>query len=492
MLIMVIGVLSIILAFEHAPYVQLSDPAWTIAAVAAATVIPFGVAGFVSRRSIRLLERNPADPGIGQFAYGRGLTIVQWLLGAAHALVLLTTDWMDLCHEVPIIGEWALVPGLLAGVPLLASITMLWIAAYPADRAIREIALETHLFRGQPTQPVWSLGKYLAFNFRHQVFIVLVPMLLILAARDLILMYRMQIRSVIDHDFAPDLLLGGTAGLVAVIAPLLLRHIWVTAPLPQSPLRDQLERLCKKLRLRCREILVWNSSGMITNAAVMGVIAPLRYVLITDAMLEQMDDRKVEAVFGHEAGHVKRHHILFFLLFALISGCLITIMTHRLQGVDRLTYQIVTAVAGVLLMLKWGFLFGFVSRAFERQADLFGVYTLELTGLPCSGACAIHAPADEQANGDQQPICRTAAHLFSETLNEVAILNNIPGEAWSWRHGSIASRSRILQKYANDPSAVAAFEHSVWRMKLAIFTMAVVAVVATIWDLELWRILIGK
>jgi len=186
---------------------------------------------------------------------------------------------------------------------------------------------------------------------------------------------------------------------------------------------------------------------------------------------------------------VKRHHITFFLLFALISGCLITILTHHLQGLDRLTYQIATGVAGVLLVLKWGLLFGVVSRAFERQADLFGVRTLELAGVPCQGPCAVHAPGKADARADGSAICRTAANLFSETLNDVALLNNIPPEAWSWRHGSIASRSRTLQKYAQDPREVRAFERRVRNMKLAIAVCAVAAVAGTIWDLELWRIL---
>jgi len=32
-----------------------------------------------------------------------------------------------------------------------------------------------------------------------------------------------------------------------------------------------------------------------------------------------MNERQVEAVFGHEAGHVKHYHIHFYLLFAALS-----------------------------------------------------------------------------------------------------------------------------------------------------------------------------
>ena len=117
---------------------------------------------------------------------------------------------------------------------------------------------------------------------------------------------------------------------------------------------------------------------LIVNAAVMGVVAPLRYVLITDGMLEQLEDTKIEAVFGHEAGHVKRHHILYFLLFVLISGCVVTIFSVRTQHLDSqsLQLQLLATLVGVVLLFKWAVLFGWISRRFERQADIFGVRTL--------------------------------------------------------------------------------------------------------------------
>lgn len=486
MLIVVIGVLSLILAFPRAPYPWVRDPAWIIACTAIATLLPPALAMIAGRRAVNALNRTPADPSLGQYRYGRGMMMAQWSLGLLQGALVTMTDWLDMCGRAPWIPDWPMVPGLLAGLPLLLSIVLIWVAIYPADRAIREIALEVYLFRGKPAQPVWSLGRFVMFNLRHQVLIVLVPMLLILAARDTIEMYERQIRHALGHPFAPDLLLGTAALGVALIAPLLLRHIWITVPLPAGPLRDQLGVLCRKLKMRCREILVWKSGGMIINAAVMGVIAPVRYVMITDAMLEQMEDRKIEAVFGHEAGHVKRHHILFFLLFAFISGCVLTVLAQWLQGRDRATFQVVTAIAGGVLLFKWGVLFGWVSRQFERQADVFGVRTLMLSGLPCSSPCAVHGE-DKTNHGD--PLCATAAHLFSETLNDVAHLNNIPTEAWSWRHGSIASRSRTLQRYARDPDATAGFERGILRVKAVILIAATISCAWAIWALRLWTLL---
>jgi len=51
----------------------------------------------------------------------------------------------------------------------------------------------------------------------------------------------------------------------------------------------------------------------------MGLFAPLRYVMLSDGLLESMEDEKIEAVFGHEVGHVKLRHMEFFLVFAIAS-----------------------------------------------------------------------------------------------------------------------------------------------------------------------------
>ena len=494
MYLVVIGILSLILAFTGPPFRWgLMDRGWIFAAVAAATLIPPGIAWLLARRALKLLDRNIADPSIGQYAFGRGMVIIQTVLGVSHAAIISMTNWLNICEQVPVVGKWFVIPGFLAALPFLVSILLIWIVNYPADRAIRQIAVETFLFRGRPARPVWELPRYLLFNLRHQVLFIFVPMLLILLARDAVVRYDKQIREWTGQNSMPDLLLGASALIVAVIAPSILRRIWVTQPLPEGPLRDRLLHLCSKLKMRCREILIWHSGGMIVNAAVMGVIAPFRYFLITDAMLEQLEDRHIEAVFGHEAGHVKKHHIFFFLLFAFISGCLVTSLSERGRGMNHFTYQVAIAVVAGFLMFKWGVLFGWISRAFERQADLYGVRTLAASGLPCQLPCAVHPSADNPGPAAQPAndaaICQTAAHLFGDTLDQVAVLNGIPTHARSWRHGSISLRNRTLIRYASDTEAVFHFERRVARIKLGIALAALVSGLLAAWDLKLWTLL---
>ena len=490
MYLVVIAILAIVLALRQPLYPLVADPGLIVAAVAAATLLPAAVGMLVARRAVYLLDRHPERPGRGQAAFGHGMLLIQILLAACHGGILVCTGWLPICRGAPVVGKWPLVPGMLTLIPFLLSILLVWIAVYPADRAVRQIALEVYLFRGRPLRPVWTLFRFLTYNLRHQVLFVLIPMMLILAAHDLIVHYQEEIRAFTRHHYAPDFLVGLAALAVAVVTPEILRWVWDTQRLPDGPLRDRLQLLARKLRLRCRDILVWRSGGMIVNAAVMGMVAPLRYVLITDAMLEQMDDTKIEAVFGHEAGHVKRHHIQFFLLFAVISGCAMTVFSARTAGLARANYelyQILVTVAGVVLALKWGVLFGWVSRRFERQADVFGVRTLAASGLPCTQPCLLHAlktATDDGSAGDR--LCSTAAQMFSQALHEVAVLNGMRPEARSWRHSSISSRSRFLQQLAQDPRRTQRFERTVTAVKAAIFVAAVIGSLWTAYEMKVW------
>lgn len=490
MFIVVLAFFSLILALQRPLYPYLSGSGWAWACQAAAVLVPVFLAWRISAKTIRMLDRAPEDPSDAQYFHHRATTSLQLAIGGVHAAILLCTDWLTICYQNSAISDWPALPGLLASLPFLLTILLYWLALYPADRAVRQIAIEVYIARARPVQPVWSLGQYLMFNLRHQVLFILIPMLLILVVRDIVARYDDQLARLSKYANVSDLILGTAAGVIAIIAPVMLRYIWVTQRLPDGPLRDRLSLLAKKLRMGCREILVWKSGGMLVNAAVMGVFAPFRYVLLTDGMLAQMDDTKIEAVFGHEAGHVKRHHILFFLLFALISGCALTIFSIRFRPSDRATYQIASAIIGTILLLKWGVVFFWISRKFERQADLYGVHALQTAGVPCQQVCPAHGHPDDAPpqSANEDAICSTCADIFSATLYDVAILNGIAPDSGSMRHGTIADRSQFLQKLAHDPRARVRFERSVWLIKFFIFVAAIGFSIWAAIEMRLWEL----
>jgi STE24 endopeptidase len=496
MFLVVIGILSLILTFPAPPFPWLAARLPVFASVAVATLLPALVMHLGAGRAVRSFETHPEDPTWGQNTQSNWALAAQITLAICHGSLIACTRWLTVCERLPIVGDVPGLPGLVAAMPFLFSILLVWVVGYPAERAARQIALEIKLFEGKPAHPAWELGEYVLFQFRHQVLFILVPMLLVLIARDLIDWRKEELIARFNNDDIPDLLLGVAAVGVAVFTPAILRHVWDTRPLPQGTLRSQLDRMCQRLGMRCREILVWRTGGMIVNAMVMGVLPRWRYVLITDGLLERMEDVKIEAVFGHESGHVKRRHIWYFMLFAFISGCLMTVVAQYVRS-DRGLLETLVIVAGVVMLFKWGVVFGWVSRQFERQADLFGVRTLALSGLECSSRCALHAgvaggPApfaslDGRRLGGE-PLCPTAAHVFADMLHEVAKLNGIPPEAPSWRHGSISLRARTVEALAHDPAAAARFERRVWRIQMGILIAAALAIAWAAWSIRIWTI----
>ncbi len=124
---------------------------------------------------------------------------------------------------------------------------------------------------------------------------------------------------------------------------------------------------------------MWNTHGRITNAMVVGVIPRLRYVLLSDRLVEELTPEEVEAVFGHEVGHVKHHHILFYVGFFLVSVLVVfgiwNVATSRVPAIAQ--YFPATEDWAQLPFVGLAFayifvVFGFLSRRCERQADVFG------------------------------------------------------------------------------------------------------------------------
>jgi len=185
-------------------------------------------------------------------------------------------------------------------------------------------------------------------------------------------------------------------------------------------------------------------------------------------------------VFGHEAGHVKKHHILFLLLFAasslMIAGGLVELAEARWEWLDR---QVLEAGALVVVALVWLVGFGWVSRRFERQADVFGVQVLSESIRDFRMPFAYHQAYPR--GPARRALCMTAAVRFAGALERIAVLNGIPVHARSWRHSSIASRARLVQTLAAHPARLARFQRVVLATKVGLVLVSAAAAAVTVW-----------
>lgn len=487
-----ITILAYVILFWHAEapgelrLVREDDVLWTLLVVLLQPPILAAAAWLSSRHAHRLLVRQPGAPQAAQHFHHRATVWLRAATIAGFAAAVFLTRWpIWFTFSTPALQ---IVGDLVVLSPFVVGVLALWVAAYPLERALRAHAVSFAPHMGPEQTRRWRLRSYLDFNLRHHVFVVAVPMTLILFAANMTRGYEQSLRAWSGWTWTPDVLLGVVALGVFLLAPVTLTRIWRTMPLEAGQVRTRLEAVCRAIGLKCREILIWHSDGMMINAAVMGVFAPVRFVLLSDGLLATMDARQIEAVFGHEAGHVRHRHIQYLLVFAFVGWLLVAALMELLAqtAIDAeqartssgVTTQGIQVIGVVATVLYWGFGFGWLSRRFERQADVFGAQCVTPEPAECTLPCSVH-PDRETVLAGKGRVCATGAARFTTALDRVALLNGIPYEERSWRHSSIASRIRFLASLAGDPGRGARFDRLIRRLKL--LTLAVAIIGSALW-----------
>ncbi len=427
--------------------------------------------------------------------FNRAMYVAKLLIPVWFSVGVFVLGWGNLVErELDALARWPVeLPGALLGtLPAILAWVGLWWAQYPADRALREQSMLVQLNEDLPLHRPPGFWGYLGSNIRLQVLFTLVPVGMILLLRDItcVALWRGGFVEVnpIDGTVTPQgIEVAITLGALAIVflcVPEILRHVLRTEPLPSGALRNRLEALCRRSGLRYRQILLWHTDHNMGNAAVMGIVPQVRYILLSDLLLETMTDPQIEAVFAHEIGHVVHRHMTWYAVFLAIimSGFLGPGQWLADQLGSRLTrgnfsdlLNLLTVVAGCG---GFFFLFGCLSRWFERQADVYAARTMQryesesLAPIMLDPARAILVDSYVGPYG---------ARLFASALHRVAVINNIPLEpqrfwdsgavgriggmldfivekANNWFHGSILNRMNYLHDLSGNPNRTSEFD----------------------------------
>lgn len=431
--------------------------------------------------------------GVGVFHLGWG-QLVQNLLGP--------------------IGNWPVqLPGAVIGVvPPIVAWAGLWWAQYPADHALRRQRLLLDFDDGAQLYQPPPLGHYLTYQLRLQVLFTAIPILLILFLHDVVLLVMWRGFGVnVEKSAAEGLITFASALAIFVVVPDVLVRVLPTQVLPPSPLRDRMEAMCRAHRLKFRDILIWRTDNRIANALVMGVVPRFRYVLLSDLLLQEMSDEQVEAVFAHELGHVVHRHMIWYLVFLkvliLVVALIAFVLEPPLRDLDAPAWLPLDLIMPLIGFGGFVIAFGFVSRRFERQADVFAARTLQRhlapilpTALPPPAAAAA-STALAPASAGPSHVGPLGANLFASALERVAVINNMPlgprrrweggplrrlgyvlecaaDAANNWLHGSIPQRMRTLHRMSSDPSHTHRFDRRMARLYVTLLVTLVVSATA--------------
>lgn len=441
--------------------------------------------------------------------------------------------------------DFILLDELVFMLPTLAVVAWTWWAYYPIDRAMRESSLIGRLDDGKPVQ-IWTRPQYMLSNVRHQWVLLGAPMLLLTAWADIVQRYISP--NLAWSDFNLQLLQTGGALVVFVFTSVMIRYLWDTAPLPEGELRRSLLDMCKQYRVGVRELLLWRTFGGVVNGAVMGLFGWVRYILLTDALLESLTHKQVKAVMAHELAHVRKHHMFWMVVIAAGSlelfrwawtvafawsfdlmssgGIARTIPDPVLSVINDPNMPMLSGL--IVSIACWFFLFGWVSRRFERQADTFAVQHMAReqhaasegamvsespivitavsgpTGVGGGGVVSgagtidgaapgteawiaalsegrLPAPSFEKVSSDRIPM--SSSNVMIGALQAVADLNCIPTTRPSWRHGSIKWRQDYLRDLAGKEIEDTEIDRQVLWIKLGSVVM-IAALVLLYWLAE--------
>ncbi|HVU64360.1 MAG TPA: M48 family metallopeptidase [Phycisphaerales bacterium] len=418
------------------------------AAKVALVLVPYlvlaGVVHLACAAAAREMDRRGSLRAVDRaervLSLSRGLTVL------LHGAAVFSGGWLEQVRAA--MGNWIMLDEIVAVLPPLLTIVAGWWSYYPIEARLRESMWVRVLEEGHPSYPTPSRWQFVWSNIRHQMFFILIPLVLIGAWNEewrRILAHRGEgvlgefARWVRESPYQEPIQLVGQLGgvlIVLAISPLLMRAVWDALPLEPGALRDRLMSVCTRAGVRIRGLLVWRTHGTMLNGVAMGLAAPLRYILLTDALLDQLPERQVESVMAHEVGHAKYHHIPWILCTLLASMGLAAValfivalvigpiaMFLGWPAVD----DVLQVLGGIVMMLFAIATFGWVSRQFEWQADAFAAKVISR-----------ESPANSV-------VTQESVDSMCSALEAVSRLNHMPMNRWSFRHGSMTTRQERLR-----------------------------------------------
>lgn len=420
-----------------------------------------GLTAAVRRRGYPTISSRRGFMAASYLVQAMNLVVFTWLI---HGL-----GWPDFVRSGMGLRGTFVVDELTILAPFLIAEVLGWWGLYPAARASRVIGASS------------GAGAYLLRKARTAFGMILPAVVLFWAGSSL---SRRILGEAASSPLVQVGVMAALGALLLVISPAFVRLTWSARPLPAGPLRDRLERLARRFGFRFTDILLWDTEGSVFNAVVTGASPHFRYILLSDALVEHLDEHEVAAVFGHEMGHVRHRHLASFGLFFLGSLGVIALVGQFVDGAAMLLGASASANAGVevaksaailgVVGAYYWFAFGLLSRRFERQADVFGCRAVSCGRDDCERTHYNGPPVGPSVGA---AICPVGIRICVNALETVAAENGISPDVRSWRHGSISRRIAFLRGLEGRPAAELRFQHGVDRLRLAMGLMLAAAVV---------------
>ncbi|MCU0590008.1 MAG: M48 family metalloprotease [Desulfobacterales bacterium] len=346
---------------------------------------------------------------------------------AIFALDIYALNLPSHVNHLPLFNRWPTLQAFVFLLLFMGYLGIVWGCAYNAYRKLYH--------------PQFTRGEYIGSNISFSAPILL-PWLLLSGIADLIQALPLPgVKALLATTEGQTVYFCSFLAVVAVAGPLMIKTFWRCRSMPPGHQRERIEQLCRRAGMAYNDILYWPLfGGKMITAGVMGLIRRFRYILVTPALLSLLAPQEIDAVIGHEIGHIKKKHLLFYLLFfagyLVLSYVTFDVTVYAMIFVEpawRLVHRsganpgmvtsiVFSAMIICVFLVYFRYVFGFFMRNFERQADGY-VFSL----------------------------FDSAAALIS-TFHKISLTSGQPADRPNWHHFSIRERIDFLRKCEQDRS----------------------------------------
>jgi Zn-dependent protease with chaperone function len=354
------------------------------------------------------------------------LSILAILLFAMDVYVFHLKYWLQF---IPLANKFSLLQGIPAILIFVAYLSTIWYFAYP----VYVPAFHTRLSR----------RSFIVSNVKLNV-PVLFPWMILTFIYDLIAFYHWSgPGGILDSPEGQLIFFAVFLFILFIFMPAFIQFWWECRPFEPSERVDQLKSFLNEMHFRYTSLLRWSIfEGRMMTAAIMGIIPQLRYILITDSLMEILSVEELKAILAHEAGHAKYRHMIFYFIFMIgyiflsfglfdVFASLLASFPYFIKSVGEggtsalnTFYMVLSVPIFLSMFIYFRFILGFFMRNFERQADL---YSAVVMGSPYPTINSLEKIA-----------------LFSGKIR------NLP----SWHHFSIRERVECLLETIEKPDLI--------------------------------------
>ncbi len=285
-------------------------PLWRASAASVGLVFGWVLLCHVAARVCAVqVRREKIDPLVGAELLEKQLAAFRWLGLGVIVLCLAGFGLAGALDSVPIVDSSALLQAIVLLIPGL----VLTLGSWSAEHLYG-------LMMGYTDRGIANYARSLSMMFRSGIGWLLIPVLGLLALNDAIGMLPIS-------ELAGSCLTA-VAILLLIVAgvPLLIGRLLKTAPL-REPNAAWIADLLSAAGVARTRAVRWNTGGRTYNALVAGFIPPLRTLLISDRLIDELPRDQVAMVVLHEAAHLRRRHMplrMLAILPAWGSGTLVT------------------------------------------------------------------------------------------------------------------------------------------------------------------------